>query len=266
MIPILAESGKVAIEKLQHNTFDLVLSDMQMPQMDGIELAKHIKKMQPQLPIILLTSAGNESCKENPHLFASVLIKPVKQQLLCKHILNEVRNLKPAIEEHAIKPQPNIPSSMQHTIISENLQEAHTEQNDSNENSLRILLAEDNVTNQFVAIKILSKLGYSADIAENGHKAVQMATEKHYDVILMDVRMPEMDGLEATRILRNQLNVQPVIIAMTANAIQGDKEECLQAGMNDYISKPVKVEDLMRTLHKCEKAMYHNNNAMQKAL
>ena len=124
-------------------------------------------------------------------------------------------------------------------------------QNDPLSNpELKILLTEDNITNQFVATKILNKLGYKPDVANNGKEAVRMVQEKQYDIILMDVRMPEMDGLEATRTIRRELAIQPAIIAVTANAIQGDKEECLSAGMDDYISKPIRVEDVKRMLEK----------------
>lgn len=124
-------------------------------------------------------------------------------------------------------------------------------QNDPfNNPELKILLTEDNITNQFVATKILNKLGYKPDIANNGLQAVKMAKEKLYDIILMDVRMPEMDGLEATRTIRSELSIQPAIIAVTANAIQGDEQECLTSGMDDYISKPIRVDDIKRMIEK----------------
>ncbi len=118
------------------------------------------------------------------------------------------------------------------------------------ENPLRILVAEDNAVNQQLILHILDKLGYKPDSVENGELALEAATREHYDLILMDVQMPEMDGLEATRQIRSTLSRQPVIVALTANAMQGDREECLQAGMNDYISKPVRLDELMRMLEK----------------
>ena len=243
MIPVLANTGKTALEILKNNReFDLVLSDMQMPGMDGVELAHNIKKVQPNLPVILLTSAGNESSKENPGLFASVIIKPIKQQSLCNHILQEVRQMpKPAVELQSVSAF-STSNETQHTVNSRN--------GFAEEQALKILLAEDNITNQFVALKILDKLGYAADVASNGKEAVQKAVEKQYHIIFMDVRMPEMDGLEATMWLRKKLKTQSVIIALTANAIEGDKQECLNAGMDDYISKPIKVEDVMRMIEK----------------
>ncbi len=117
-------------------------------------------------------------------------------------------------------------------------------------NPLRILLAEDNTTNQKLALTLLGRLGYQADIAGNGLEALQALERQSYDVILMDVQMPEMDGLEATRQLRQELLdvQQPYVIAMTANAMEGDREMCLAAGMDDYVSKPIRIEELVRAL------------------
>jgi len=115
---------------------------------------------------------------------------------------------------------------------------------------LRILVGEDNVVNQKLTMKVLEKLGYRADLAMNGKEVLEMADLEQYDLILMDVQMPEMDGLEATRMLRLCLEKQPVIIAMTANVMEGDKDDCTQAGMDDYISKPVELNELLTKLEK----------------
>jgi two-component system, sensor histidine kinase and response regulator len=115
---------------------------------------------------------------------------------------------------------------------------------------LRILVAEDNVINQHLINQILGNLGYAADCVENGVFAIVAARDKEYDLVLMDVQMPEMDGLEATRHIRQRQGRQPVIVALTANAMRGDREECLNAGMDDYISKPVRLDELMRLLKK----------------
>jgi CheY-like chemotaxis protein/HPt (histidine-containing phosphotransfer) domain-containing protein len=117
---------------------------------------------------------------------------------------------------------------------------------------LRILLAEDNRNNQKLALHILERLGYRADVAGNGLEALEALERQSYDVVLMDVQMPEMDGLEASRLLRQQWSdgERPYIIAMTANALQGDREMCLTAGMDDYISKPIHVEELVAALSK----------------
>jgi CheY-like chemotaxis protein len=116
---------------------------------------------------------------------------------------------------------------------------------------LRILLAEDNAVNQKLALRILEQMGYRADVASNGIEAIESIERQIYDVILMDVQMPEMDGLDATRNIRKLATVtQPYIIAMTANAMEGDREMCLAAGMNDYVSKPIRVNELVDALMK----------------
>ncbi len=120
---------------------------------------------------------------------------------------------------------------------------------------MKILLAEDNVVNQKVALKILEKMGYAADIVETGRQAVQRLEEKPYDLVLMDVEMPEMDGIEATRTIRGQessvLNHDVYIIAMTAHAMKQDMERCLEAGMNDYVTKPIQKKELKEAIERC---------------
>jgi CheY-like chemotaxis protein len=116
---------------------------------------------------------------------------------------------------------------------------------------LRILLAEDNVVNQKLALRILQQMGYRADLASNGVEAVESVARQPYDVVLMDVQMPEMDGLDATRAIcaRFAQHERPRIVAMTANAMQGDRELCLEAGMDDYLTKPIRVEHLVESLN-----------------
>ena len=116
---------------------------------------------------------------------------------------------------------------------------------------LRILLAEDNAVNQKLALRLLQQMGYRADLASNGLEAVESVHRQTYDVVLMDVQMPEMDGLEASRrIIDDSNGARPWIIAMTANAMQGDREECLAAGMDNYLSKPIRVDQLVEALNK----------------
>jgi CheY-like chemotaxis protein len=115
---------------------------------------------------------------------------------------------------------------------------------------LNILIAEDNPVNQTVLNMILKKLGYNATIASNGAKAIAALKEKKYELVLMDVQMPEMDGLEATTVIRTNLDYQPIVIAVTANAMQEDRELCVQAGMDDYISKPIQMDKLITLLEK----------------
>ena len=115
---------------------------------------------------------------------------------------------------------------------------------------LRILLAEDNLVNQKLALRLLSQMGYRADLAANGFEAVEAVERQTYDLVLMDVQMPEMDGLEASRQItaRRSAEQRPRIVAMTANAMQGDREQCLAAGMDDYLSKPIRVDALVQAL------------------
>jgi CheY-like chemotaxis protein len=115
---------------------------------------------------------------------------------------------------------------------------------------LHLLVAEDHLVNQQLVLKVLDLLGYKADLAENGKEAVDMVADQSYDIVFMDMQMPEMDGLEATRLIRANGQQQPVIIAMTANVMQSDQEECMQAGMDDFISKPLNLDDLVHMLGK----------------
>ncbi len=232
MIPLLACSGAEALEVIKnHPSFDLVITDMHMPEMDGIGLAESIKRSYPTLPIILLSSLGNEVDKNNTHLFSAVLAKPVKQNILCNYILNNFR-------QNVSGKSETKPESAQ---LPANLAARYP---------MNILIAEDNPVNQQLALIVLTKLGYNPGIAENGQEAVNKMQEQSFDIILMDVQMPELDGFEATKIIRKKSYVQPVIIAMTANAMQGDRDDCLNAGMDDYISKPVKPEEIAEMLAK----------------
>jgi len=232
LLPVTAGSGKQALEILAGNTgFDLMITDLDMPGMDGIGLAKTVREQYPAMPVILMNRPGDERYKQDADLFYSVLTKPVRQYMLRDHILG--------IFNHAN----NSSSDKQNTmnLLSEDF---------SKQFPLHILVAEDNVVNQKIAIKILGKLGYHPALARNGKEVLEMVSHEHYDLILMDVQMPEMDGYEATRMLRSCLEIQPVIIAMTANAMHGDRNECIQAGMDDYISKPIKLDDFIRLIEK----------------
>src|SRR5690606_1819676 len=233
-IPELSSSGKDALKKLKGNThFDMVLTDMHMPEMDGLELSTIIKAKYPDLPIILLSSVGDDSHVKQKEIFSSVLTKPVRQNTLHKHIVHEFRTLG---KESGLSKK-NVTQDFALSL--------------SEDYPLKILVAEDNLVNQRLALLILKKMGYEADIASNGKEAVAAALTKNYDFILMDVQMPVMDGLEATREIRkSNIKQQPAIIAVTANAMQGDREICLDAGMDDYISKPIKLEEIVSVLTK----------------
>ncbi|MEO7991302.1 MAG: two-component regulator propeller domain-containing protein [Chryseolinea sp.] len=233
LLPILASSGSEALQILTQQRFDLVITDMQMPDMDGVQLTNLIKSKHTSLPVILLSSIGDESKKKHPGLFSAVLNKPVKQ-LQFSRVIHSV--LSPEGKGITIEDQ----KSKQ--VLSTDFALRYP---------LRILIAEDNPINQKLAIRVLNKLGYQQiEVAQNGLEAVEKFNESFYDVILMDVQMPEMDGLEATRMIRLKHHLQPVIISMTANAMQGDQEECIKAGMDDYISKPIKLEIVVNLLEK----------------
>ncbi|WP_207423435.1 hybrid sensor histidine kinase/response regulator [Desertivirga brevis] len=226
----VADSGARALESLvAAEDFQLIITDMQMPEMDGVQLAEAMKRRAPDVPIILLSSIGDESRSKYPHLFNSVLTKPVKQQPLYKLVMAELKQQK----------QPKKLEEKKATTLSNDFAESFP---------LNILLVEDNIINQKLAMRILTKLGYEPGLANNGQEAVDMLTDRQYDVVLMDMLMPLMDGLEATRYIRKNHQHQPVIVAMTANAMAEDRDACINAGMNDYITKPINIEILKKSL------------------
>jgi len=231
-VPVIAESGARALEILLSNErVDLIISDMNMPVMNGVQLAKKIRKKQPDLPIILLSSMGNEKSRSEAHLFSAILTKPTRHQVLYKHITEQLKTKGAVTKEiEPVKSQFSTDFAKQYPMS--------------------ILIAEDNLVNQKLAKHILNKMGYDPDISINGHEALNAMTVKKYDMIFMDVQMPEMDGLEATRFIRENMEHQPVIIAMTANAMPEDKELCLKTGMDDYLSKPMKIADIMDVLER----------------
>ena len=231
--PVLAASGVEALNILADDSrYDLILTDMQMPYMDGVRLSGTIRERYPVIPIILLSSVGDEYRKDHHQLFSAIMTKPIKQQAMYRHIL--------AALEHRQWPTANGSSAS-----------SSLPRQMATELPIRILIAEDNVINQQVILYILQKLGYTPTLVENGRDAVNTAAGADFDIILMDLQMPEMDGLEATRLIRQTGNGrQPVIIALTANAMEGDEEECLQAGMNDYLGKPVKLEEVIDKLRR----------------
>jgi CheY-like chemotaxis protein len=211
-------------------SFDLVLTDMVMPSGSGIELARSVTQQYPSIPLLLMAPRDHSISREDRDLFRSVLPKPVRQ-----HTLSD------ALTGVFVKPV----LSKEKERVPENLDTGFAKQF-----PMRILVAEDNRVNQKIAIKILGKLGYDPVIANNGKEALEMVSQQRYDLVLMDVQMPEMDGLEATRMIRTCLQVQPVIMAMTANVLQGDRDACIQAGMDDYISKPIDLKELLAHFEK----------------
>ena len=258
MLTSAAKSGMEALDWLrQGELFDLAILDLQMPGMDGLTLAAEIRK-QPSgqdLPLVMLTSISHPEISD-PSIkreFAAFLTKPIKQSHLYD-ALNEVLIGQPIRVRSACSLSGEIDPELGQRL------------------PLKILLAEDNVVNQQVALHLLQRMGYRADVVGNGLEVLEALHRQSYDVVLMDVQMPEMDGLTAAGRIRqewpdglglvgetsghfnaqqqaqNPKSQRPWVIAMTANAMMGDREMCLAAGMDDYISKPIRVAELSRAL------------------
>jgi signal transduction histidine kinase/ligand-binding sensor domain-containing protein/DNA-binding response OmpR family regulator len=229
--PLLAASGQEALTLLDIHRVDLLISDLHMPEMDGIVLAKTLREKNNAVPILLLSSVGNETRRKYSDLFQAVLNKPVKHHPLMKYIARLLQGNQPFLDQEELQPQ----------RLSDNFADNFP---------LRILIAEDNLVNRQLITHVLGKLGYTPEMVHNGQEAMDALTEQEFDVILMDVQMPVMDGLEATRLIRTRGGEQPVIIALTADAQEEDRQECLTAGMDDYISKPLQLERLISILKK----------------
>lgn len=211
--------------------YDLAILDMHMPQMDGVELARKIRAAHPNLPMVLFSSLGLREVEAEDGLFAAYLAKPLRQSHLFDTLVT--------IFEPKVK-----------NVTAKSAEKPKTDPEMAKRHPLRILLAEDNLVNQKLALRLLEQMGYRADVASNGAEAVEGVDRQTYDVVLMDVQMPEMDGLEASRRINAAApdGDRPRIVAMTANAMQGDREMCLAAGMDDYIAKPIRVERLVEAL------------------
>jgi signal transduction histidine kinase/DNA-binding response OmpR family regulator len=220
--------------------FDAAIIDMQMPDMDGVTLAADIRKrLGTDSPaLILLSSVGSARAGVDltPNPFSAILTKPVKSGQLLDALS---RACGEPVPPDAASPvgsgrgaQPGLDSSV------------------AERHPLRILLAEDNPVNQMLALRLLERVGYRADVVANGREAIEALESRAYDVVLMDVQMPVMDGLEAARHITERWPEaeRPRIVAMTANALQGDRERCLAAGMSDYVSKPVRMDELVGAL------------------
>jgi signal transduction histidine kinase/CheY-like chemotaxis protein/sensor domain CHASE-containing protein len=226
---VSAESGKAALKLLGNNTtFDIGILDMQMPEMDGLMLAKEIRKTidKKTLPLIMLTSIGyNFQKEEMQNLFAYYVNKPIKHSQLSEIL---TKTLSPF--------SPNTPNTF---AVEPDLGQL------ASKYPFEILVAEDNIINQKMIRNVLKLLGYSADIVANGLEVIEAVKRQKYELIFMDIQMPEMDGYEATSIIIDHLKTnRPIIIAMTANAMKSDRDKCMEVGMDDYITKPLKVEDL----------------------
>jgi CheY-like chemotaxis protein/HAMP domain-containing protein len=240
-----AVGGREAIEILhqQEKPFDIAVLDMQMPVMDGMTLAKEIRKeFSPEkLPLVMLTSLGRQQLSE-ADLFSAYLTKPVKTSHLFECLIE-------IFSTNQQKTLSEVPTQI--NVLETHLKtQPKTIQPDA---PLRLLLVEDNLTNQKVATLLLKRMGYAAKIANNGLEAVDAVKQNTFDCILMDVQMPEMDGFEATRQIIKLLpdfKQRPYIIAMTAHALQGYREKCLDHGMDDYVTKPINVNELAAGLQR----------------
>jgi CheY-like chemotaxis protein len=234
-----------ALEWLQAGeSFDLAILDMQMPGMDGLMLAREIRKLPGRMtmPLVLLASIGVRS--DHPDFtsasIAGSLTKPIKPAQLQETLLRVMSRSTPSARTAAV------PSAKLDPTFASRF-------------PLRVLLCDDNIVNQKVALRLLQQMGYRADLAANGSEALAALDRQPYDLIFMDVMMPEMGGLEATRLIRQRQqqpllfpNYKPAItiVAMTASAMQGDREKCLAAGMDDYVAKPVRLEEVRTVMER----------------
>jgi PAS domain S-box-containing protein len=223
-----------ALAMLRHEPpFDLALLDHCMAETDGLTLAREIQKLplERRPPLVFLPSIhfSDQLDVETRSLFRAVVPKPI-----------HFGQLEEAISQVFGQDIPVVPADPT-PVVEAPLGEMHP---------LRILLAEDHPVNQKVALKLLKQMGYRADVASNGLEVLDALSRQNYDVVLMDVQMPLLDGLEAARRIRAELSpeVQPRIIAMTANAMEGDREKCLASGMDEYLSKPIRVPQLRAAL------------------
>ncbi len=239
---VIASSGPEALQFMQAavghgDPFRLVLLDMQMPEMDGEQVAQAIKS-DPALAnttLVMLTSMGHrgDGARLQTLGCAAYLLKPIKQKQLFDAMVMVLS------QNQALAPRAKTsPLVTRHTLAEQKT------------DGRKILLAEDHAVNRKLALLILERAGHRVEAVENGRLAVEAVQRNHYDVILMDVQMPEMDGFEATRLIREHEGTgrHTPIIAMTAHAMQGDRQRCLQAGMDDYVSKPIQPQDLFAVL------------------
>ncbi|MBD2740910.1 response regulator [Coleofasciculus sp. FACHB-1120] len=245
MMTKATESGAQALNWLrQGERFDAAILDRQILGMDALSLATEIRSLPNAqvLPVVMLTTFGKEAGEKqlDKVKFATCLNKPIKQSQLY-NTLSDLLTQEPIKVQHTPFPLPELQLQFAESL------------------PLRILVAEDNRVNQKVALHLLQQLGYRADVVENGLEVLEALQRQPYDLVLMDVQMPDMDGLEASRNicqegLATSSTKKPWIIAMTANVMQGDREACLEAGMDDYISKPLRKEELVQALLRYKKA------------
>jgi PAS domain S-box-containing protein len=242
MRPTAVASGAEALALLAAETpFHAAVLDMHMPEMDGSMLAVEIRRVRSaaELPLVLLSSLGVRDEVQHPELFAALLTKPAKPHQLLETLASLFRAELPG-------PRP----VTAHPFVAAAVAAASRPE--------RVLLAEDNPVNQKVALLMLAKLGFRADVAADGIETLDAVHRQRYDILLLDVQMPRVDGLEVARRMVEEWPDRPDrpwIIAITANAMQGDREACLAAGMDDYISKPIKTAELAAALERARLAL-----------
>jgi CheY-like chemotaxis protein len=237
MLPYAYASGPEALAQVQAGVpFDVAILDMQIPDMDGLMLAEQLRRYQnaQELPLVILTSLGRRDIETQDVEFAAFLHKPIKPSQLYNALISIF-----AEQARSVLKPTEATGGQFDTLLGQRL-------------PLRILLAEDNTVNQKLALRLLERMGYRADVVANGLEVLEALQRQRYDVILMDVQMPEMDGLEASRTIHEGWPAEqhPRIVAMTANAMQGDREECLAAGMDDYLTKPIQIKALQEALER----------------
>jgi len=217
-------TGKQGVAAMAKRKYDIVVIDMLMPEMNGIDVAKQIaKKYGKEVPMVLFSSAGHFPAeqKKDRKLFTAILDKPIKQSYFQKMLVDTISQA-----EGITKGTPVLADIIKNVPV---VDDEH----------LAVLVAEDNLINQKIVIKALQNIGHRCDVVANGLEVLSSLERQRYDIVMMDVQMPEMDGLQATReIIRQYGEKRPIIIAMTAGAYEKDKQECLEAGMDDYITKP----------------------------
>lgn len=243
MVVEAVDSGAKALELVKTAKFDVALLDFHMSGMDGVNLAQkmHHQLGSKTMPLVLLSSLGMVHDPVQQEMFHARLSKPVR----VSHLLEQLTALlTPSSSPHVPPAKPSTQAIVP-----------------TKTSSLRILLAEDNPVNQRVATLILQKIGYRADVVANGLEAVNAVGRQQYDVILMDVQMPEMDGLEATRTICQKYppDKRPRIIAMTAHVMAGDRERCMEAGMDDYLNKPIEIQALSAALARSERRTHQSS-------
>ena len=230
-VPEVFLNAQEAVEKIHQESPDLILTDLHMPGVDGIAFLEMLQTAHDHLPpVFLMCPLGTDLAPiQERGLFREIMLKPIKFAALADLLKENLKENAPAKEKGQL-----------------------TQKEEEEVFDLRILVVEDNMVNQKLIKRVLEKLGYKIALAGNGSIGVDKVKEGNFNLIFMDVQMPVMNGLDATRMIRKMTleKGQPTIIAMTANAIEGDKEMCLKAGMDDYVSKPFTINDIRAVLKK----------------